>query len=113
MDGGGGCARRSGLDALRRQALTRGPVAMRGLGLHASAQPGFHPGYECEVLLLPPSAAALIADSVVRLVITSGDSFRCSKVGFPLASAAANAGSNCSVESTVSARQPYALAKAA
>ena len=47
-----------------------------------------------------------IALSVVREVLTSASSFRCSRFGRSSASAAANAGSNCAVVSTLRAFHP-------
>jgi len=47
-----------------------------------------------------------MALSVVRDVLTSASSFRCSRFGRSSTSAAANAGSNCAVLSTLRACQP-------
>ena len=52
----------------------------------------------------PLGAASAV--SVVRDVLTSAGSSRCRSVGAPASSARANAGSNCAVASTRSARQP-------
>ena len=51
-------------------------------------------------------AAARIALSVVRLVLTSAGSFRCSSVDPRRSSAARSAGSNAAVSATTSAAQP-------
>ena len=50
----------------------------------------------------PASAAARMALSVMRLVLTSAASFRCSNVDPACANAARNAGSNCAVSMATS-----------
>ena len=52
------------------------------------------------------SAALRMADSVVRLVLTSVGSLTCSSVGLPASSARRKAGSKSAVCATSSARQP-------